>query len=300
MKFLALAVAVLMSHSFLFAQDREVSAEAAFLAASQPTVEKIPLPKYPDAAKGMGGTISVPVSVNPDGRVTVDGAPTGPRPLCPAAKEPKALALRQAAAAAAAKARFSNLSGTAVSGWIRYTFTGAPPVVVPGEAARVVPTEGARVEPRPDRMTILGTSEMDTGATPPGKPNPSTSGGISTTYNAPPTDLKAAKIIGNGGLSVKEGEDRKTISGGVLNGKAIALPRPQYPMAARAVRASGSVSVQVLIDEEGNVSRAEAISGHPLLRTASETAACSSRFSPTLLVGNPVKVAGVITYNYVP
>ena len=44
----------------------------------------------------------------------------------------------------------------------------------------------------------------------------------------------------------------KQISGGVLNGKATSLPKPPYPPAARAVRASGAVSVQVLIDENGN------------------------------------------------
>jgi protein TonB len=86
----------------------------------------------------------------------------------------------------------------------------------------------------------------------------------------------------------------------VLNGKATSLPKPTYPAAARAVRASGSVSVQVLIAEDGTLYSARAISGHPLLRSASETAACGSRFMPTLLEGTPVKVSGVITYNYVP
>lgn len=92
----------------------------------------------------------------------------------------------------------------------------------------------------------------------------------------------------------------KTISGGMLNAKAISLPRPPYPPAARAVRASGSVSVQVLIDESGNVVSATAVSGHPLLRAAAASAARGAKFSPTLLSGQPVKVSGVITYNFVP
>jgi len=92
----------------------------------------------------------------------------------------------------------------------------------------------------------------------------------------------------------------KTIAGGVLNGKAINLPKPPYPPAARAVRASGLVSVQVLIDEDGRVMSASAVSGHPLLRGAAEQAARGARFSPTLLSGQPVKVSGVITYNFVP
>ena len=92
----------------------------------------------------------------------------------------------------------------------------------------------------------------------------------------------------------------KQISGGVLNGKATSLPKPPYPPAARAVRASGAVSVQVLIDESGNVVSASAVSGHPLLRAAAVQAARGARFSPTMLSGQPVKVSGVITYNFVP
>jgi protein TonB len=92
----------------------------------------------------------------------------------------------------------------------------------------------------------------------------------------------------------------KQISGGVLNGKATSLPKPPYPPAARAVRASGAVSVQVLISESGSVISASAVSGHPLLRAAAVQAARGARFSPTMLSGQPVKVSGVITYNFVP
>jgi len=92
----------------------------------------------------------------------------------------------------------------------------------------------------------------------------------------------------------------KRISGGVLNGKATSLPKPPYPAAARAVRASGAVNVQVTISESGSVVSANAVSGHPLLRQAAEQAARSARFAPTLLSGQPVSVTGVIVYNFVP
>lgn len=59
------------------------------------------------------------------------------------------------------------------------------------------------------------------------------------------------------------------------------------------------MTVQVLIDERGNVVSATAVSGHPLLRAAAVSAARSARFSPTMLSGQPVKVSGVITYNFV-
>jgi periplasmic protein TonB len=90
----------------------------------------------------------------------------------------------------------------------------------------------------------------------------------------------------------------KTISGGVVNGKAVSLPKPPYPPAAKAVRASGAVNVQVTIDENGNVISASAVSGHPLLQAAAVSAARSAKFSPTMLSGQKVKVTGVIVYNF--
>src|ERR1041384_3562797 len=92
---------------------------------------------------------------------------------------------------------------------------------------------------------------------------------------------------------------RAPISGGVLNGKALSLPKPAYPPIARAAHASGTVVVQVLIDENGNVVSAHAVSGHPLLQAVAVGAAKQARFSPTKLSGQPVKVTGVIQYNFV-
>lgn len=89
------------------------------------------------------------------------------------------------------------------------------------------------------------------------------------------------------------------ISGGVLNGKAVHLVTPPYPAIARSAHAAGSVQVQVLIDENGNVISAHAVSGHPLLQAAAVAAARSSKFTPTKLSGQPVKVNGVIIYNFV-
>ena len=89
-----------------------------------------------------------------------------------------------------------------------------------------------------------------------------------------------------------------TQSLGVINGRAASLPKPNYPAAAMAVNAQGSVEVQVLIDESGKVISAKAITGNPLLRGAAEVAARNARFTPTLLSKVPVKVTGVIVYNF--
>jgi len=160
-------------------------------------------------------------------------------------------------------------------------------------------------EMRLDRMTKIGSNDADTGAkvdagvsrvvNDGGTGGLSTSAGTSATGkdddDAPPPEVKAKPT---------PAPVPKTVSGGVLNGKATSLPKPAYPPAAKAVHAGGAVSVQVLISESGSVISASAVSGHPLLKAAAEAAARGARFSPTLLSGQPVKVSGVITYNFVP
>lgn len=85
----------------------------------------------------------------------------------------------------------------------------------------------------------------------------------------------------------------------VLTGKAVSKPAPPYPTLARTAGIQGPVAVQVLIDEQGRVVSAKATNGHPLLLQAAVQAAYQARFTATLLGGQPVKVTGVITYNFV-
>jgi TonB family protein len=89
------------------------------------------------------------------------------------------------------------------------------------------------------------------------------------------------------------------VSKGVITSQAIFLPKPTYSQIAKQLRIQGNVSVQVLIDETGKVISAKAVSGHPFLTIEAQKAALQARFSPTLLGDRPVKVSGVITYNFV-
>jgi VWFA-related protein/TonB family protein len=116
------------------------------------------------------------------------------------------------------------------------------------------------------------------------------------------TSDKTAAPAGSSSSSTKTDAPPATpprpISGGVLNGKAVSLPAPEYPMSAKNQRASGTVTVEVLLDEEGKVVEARAVEGHPALRQSAVEAARRARFSPTILSGRPVKVTGVITYRF--
>jgi TonB family protein len=88
------------------------------------------------------------------------------------------------------------------------------------------------------------------------------------------------------------------VSGGVLQGNAIKRVQPPYPPIAKAARASGPVQVQITISETGEVIEAIVISGHPLLRDAALQAARQWLFKPTELSGAPVKVQGILTFNF--
>src|ERR1041385_1611796 len=158
-----------------------------------------------------------------------------------------------------------------------------PPKEISAKASDVPPV-------RRGVTTVIGSSDSNAAAPMPAGP------GAGTVVTAP---AKVQIADEPPPPEAKPTPPRAPISGGVLNGKAISLPKPAYPPIARAAHASGTVVVQVLIDENGNVVSAHAVSGHPLLQGAAVGAARSAKFSPTKLSGQPVKVTGVIQYNFV-
>lgn len=123
---------------------------------------------------------------------------------------------------------------------------------------------------------------------------PGEGGGMGTTV-AP---KKEGESTGGGEVGQPQTADpnqkRAPINGGMLNGKAIYLPRPEAPGDA-----NGIVLVQVLIDEQGSVIDAKAVSGPQNLHAISVTAARLARFMPTVLSGVPVQVSGTLSYNFV-
>ncbi|HWQ32257.1 MAG TPA: energy transducer TonB [Blastocatellia bacterium] len=85
----------------------------------------------------------------------------------------------------------------------------------------------------------------------------------------------------------------------ILQGTAIRKVQPVYPAIAKAARVQGPVQVQVEISEEGQVTSVAVLSGHPLLRDAAVQAARQWLWRPTLLGNVPVRVQGVLTFNFV-
>jgi outer membrane biosynthesis protein TonB len=270
-------------------------------------IVKMPKPKLPAEAKetGLGGRVTVIVEVDQAGNVTAVKEASGPDWVCPFVTRPDVLALRDAARAAALKVKFS------------------PEVVVAGDSSIEVFFDFPKTEIEEKKAKGQNYSASPPDQAPPqtagnpskdivkGDPAPAVEKAPAADYVGPVTPPEGKKY-GTWGDPGKKDENRYTIvgeavgklaagsiSGGILNGKAKLLPKPQYPRAAKAVRASGAVSIQVLIDEEGKVFSAVPVAGHPLLRSAARLAACQAEFSPTRLSGNLVKVNGVIVYNFV-
>jgi len=192
-----------------------------------PKMTNSPEAQFPSEgiAMGLGGVVWVYMDVAKTGKTTITKV-TGPPAPCSILSEPRALALREAAVAAAKQVTFEA--------------------------------------PKKDAKTTLQ---------------------IRVPY--PP-------------LADSEKGKPRYISAGVLNGKATSLPAPRYPASAQSSHAGGIVTVMVTVDFDGKVIGAAGNYGDPLLLGAAMDAACHAKFPPILLSGNPVKVSGVITYNFVP
>jgi TonB family protein len=116
------------------------------------------------------------------------------------------------------------------------------------------------------------------------------------------TDARMCVNVGSPARQKKFDFSKKTLletdDGGILNGKALDLPKPDYPPAAKAIRATGTVVVKIWIDEQGNVSKSEAVCGHPLLQSGSRESARKAKFSPPTRNGQPLAIKGYIFYNF--
>jgi protein TonB len=73
---------------------------------------------------------------------------------------------------------------------------------------------------------------------------------------------------------------------------------PVYPVQARQARLTGAVTVEVMINEQGNVSSARALSGPMALRDAAVGAARAWKFKPSTLGGVPVPTTTNIIFNF--
>ncbi|MEO7672725.1 MAG: TonB family protein [Pyrinomonadaceae bacterium] len=86
--------------------------------------------------------------------------------------------------------------------------------------------------------------------------------------------------------------------GSLTAANAVRMVTPVYASIAQKTNVEGRVTVEVAIDEQGNVTSAKAVNGHQLLRGSAEDAAKRSKFKPALFGEKAIKAIGSITYNF--
>lgn len=100
-------------------------------------------------------------------------------------------------------------------------------------------------------------------------------------------------------LKAEYPESKTRINAGVMNGKAIDIPKPEYPYELKEKNISGSIKAEVVIDEEGKVIWAKVDNGHPELQALVKTVVCKASFKAPTISGIPYSVGGIIIYNFV-
>lgn len=89
------------------------------------------------------------------------------------------------------------------------------------------------------------------------------------------------------------------VSQGVMRNFLITKVNPSYPPEAERQRVDGAVLLRIDIDKTGNVSRVDAISGHPLLVPAAIDAVKQWKYKPYLLNQEPVEVETTVQIKFV-
>jgi TonB family protein len=162
--------------------------------------------------------------------------------------------------------------------------------------------------------TRTQTSSTQTGASQPTAqptPTPANSAPSTTAANQPArnTSTGAPQNVGTGTTTPAVASNSQTapavmpadgspLEVGSLLPKATDKPAPTYPSSARNARVTGRVTVYLMLDEKGAVSKVARTDGPELLRGAAADAARRWRFRPTVVNGQPVRVSGFINFNF--
>src|SRR5215470_1669596 len=104
--------------------------------------------------------------------------------------------------------------------------------------------------------------------------------------------------IGEDEVPGRDSSITKPVELGDLNAKAINLPQPVVTEEMKRVKATGRVSVRVVVDEEGKVVSAVALNNVAALRDAAQAAARQALFKPLVMGGITVRFTGVLTYDF--
>jgi periplasmic protein TonB len=88
------------------------------------------------------------------------------------------------------------------------------------------------------------------------------------------------------------------VGGHVRQPRAIVRTQPAYPTLAREARIQGDVTIDAILDEEGNIVDMKVISGHPFLYQAALSALKKWKYEPTYLNDKPIAVEMIVTIRF--
>jgi TonB family protein len=139
-------------------------------------------------------------------------------------------------------------------------------------------------------------------------PQTNTTAGNTLPANTAPANTKPAEpkalVISNpqpqatNGASSEPAKELGPMDVGSLIAYATKQTAPVYPIAAKSIRATGVVRVEVTVDEKGDVADVQRASGPTLLQSAAKDAIKKWRFKPFVRDGQPVKAVGFVNFNF--
>ncbi len=92
--------------------------------------------------------------------------------------------------------------------------------------------------------------------------------------------------------------DASPLNVGSLVSYATSQAKPVYPIAAKNMRMTGVVKVEVLVNENGEVSAVQNTTGPSMLQRAASDAVKKWKFKPFVRAGQPVKASGFVNFNF--
>lgn len=156
------------------------------------------------------------------------------------------------------------------------------PTIIP---KRVIIFKEAALPPEPATGVVGGVP----GGIPGGQPGGvlggiiGSTGGATTAIAPPPPPVKRIVRIG----------------GNLKPPRQIYAPQPEYPIIAKQAGIQGTVVIDAVIDEHGNVVQAHVLSGPPLLIPSALNAVLQWKYQPTYLNGEPISVAMHVEVHFV-
>ncbi|HEX8287372.1 MAG TPA: TonB family protein [Pyrinomonadaceae bacterium] len=93
-------------------------------------------------------------------------------------------------------------------------------------------------------------------------------------------------------------KDGSPLNVGSLVSYATAQTKPVYPIAAKNMRMTGVVKVEILVNENGEVTEVQNTTGPSMLQRAATDAVKRWKFKPFVRDGQPVKASGFVNFNF--